>query len=82
MILNFGPAATTAFVYLQADDSKFKEVTLSYTVGGQRAALTDASFPFEFTVPIPAGATSFDFEVTATTLSGEKQSSGRAALQR
>ena len=82
MILNFGPAATTAFVYLQADDSKFKDVSLSYTVGGQRAALTDASFPFEFTVHIPAGATSFDFEVTATTLSGEKQSSGRAALQR
>ena len=82
MILNFGPAATTAYVYLQADDAKFKEVTLSYTIAGQRAALTDASFPFEFTVPIPAGATSFDFEVTATTLSGEKQSSGLAALQR
>jgi hypothetical protein len=82
MILNFGPAATTAYVYLQADDAKFKEVTLSYTIAGRRAALTDASFPFEFTVPIPAGATSFDFEVTATTLSGEKQSSGLAALQR
>ena len=34
MILNFGPAATTAYVYLQADESKFKEVTFTYTVAG------------------------------------------------
>ena len=82
MILNFGPAATTAFVYLQADDSKFKEVTLSYTIGAQKATLTDSTYPFEFTVPVPAGATAFDFEVQAVTLSGEKQSSGPATLQR
>ena len=82
MILNFGPAATTAFVYLQADDSKFKEVTLSYTIGAQKATLTVSTYPFEFTVPVPAGATAFDFEVQAVTLSGEKQSSGPATLQR
>ena len=82
MILNFGPAATSAYVYLQADDSKFKEVTLSYTVAGRRSTLIDTSYPFEFTVPVPAGASAFDFEVQAVTLSGEKQSSGPAALQR
>ena len=82
MILNFGPAATTAFVYLQADDTKFKEVSLTYTVAGRSATLTDVSFPFEFTVPVPAGAPAFAFEVHAVTLSGEKQSSGPAALQR
>jgi hypothetical protein len=31
---------------------------------------------------VPAGSTAFDFEVSATTLSGEKQSSGPAALKR
>jgi hypothetical protein len=82
MILNFGPAATTAYVYLQADDSKFKEVTLSYTVGERKATLTDASYPFEFTVPVPVGALSFDFVVQGVTLSGEKQSSGPATLRR
>ena len=81
MILNFGPAATTAYVYLQADDSKFKAVTLSYGVGAQKATLTDASYPFEFTIPVPAGATAFDFEVQAVTVAGEKQSSGPATLQ-
>ncbi len=82
MILNFGPAATTAYVYLQADDSKFKEVTLAYTIAGRRATLTDRSYPFEFTVDVPAGATAFDFEVHAVTLSDEKKSSGPSALQR
>ena len=82
MILNFGPAATTAYIYLQADDSKFKQVTLTYTIAGRRATLTDTSFPFEFTVPVPAGATAFDFEMQGVTPSGEKQSSGPAALQR
>ena len=82
MILNFGPAATTAYVYLQADDTKFKEVSLTYAIGERRATLTDASYPFEFTVPVPAGATAFDFEVSAVTLSGEKQTSGPGALRR
>jgi hypothetical protein len=82
MILNFGPAATTAYVYLQADDAKFKEVALSYTVAGRTATLTDSSYPFEFTVPVPAGAPAFEFEVHAVTITGEKTSSGPAALQR
>ena len=82
MILNFGPAATTAYVYLQADDSKFKEVTLTYALGDRKATLTDASYPFEFTIPVPVGASTFDFEVLGVTLSGEKQCSGPAALQR
>ncbi|MBM3854164.1 MAG: hypothetical protein FJ399_13575 [Verrucomicrobia bacterium] len=82
MILNFGPAASTAYVYLQADDSKFKEVTLNYTLAGRRASLTDATFPFEFTVPVPAGSDAFEFEVRGVTPSGEKQASGPAVLQR
>ena len=82
MILNFGPAATAAYVYLQADDSKFKEVSLAYTIAGRRETLTDVSYPFEFTVPVPAGATAFDFEVHGVTHSGEKKSSGPSALRR
>jgi hypothetical protein len=82
LILNFGPAATTAYVYLQADDSAFKEVALAYTVAGRRTTLTDASYPFEFTVPVPAGSNAFEFELQGVTPAGEKQSSGRAALQR
>jgi hypothetical protein len=82
MILNFGPAATTAFVYLQADESKFKDVTLTYTIDGRQTTLTDAAYPYEFTVPVPAGTTAFDFEVRGTTPAGQVETSGPATLRR
>jgi hypothetical protein len=82
MILNFGPAATTAYVYLQADESQFKSITLNYQIAGRRETITDTDYPFEFTVPVPAGAWSFDFEVRGVTPSGETRASGPATLQR
>ena len=82
MILNFGPAATTAYVYLQADESKFKEVTLTYTVAGRRATITDKAYPYEFTVPVPAGAATFEFDVQGVTPDGPTQTSGPASLLR
>ena len=82
MILNFGPAATTAFIYLEADESKFKSVSLTYTIAGRRTTLTDTAYPYEFTVPVPAGTNAFDFEVQGTTPAGQTQTSGAASLQR
>lgn len=82
MILNFGPAATTAYVYLAADDAAFKEVSLTYTLNGRRTTLTDTDYPFEFTVPIPSEATAFDFTVQGTSPTGETKSSAPASLHR
>jgi hypothetical protein len=82
LVLNFGPAATTAYVYLQADDAEFKSATLHYQIGGQRQTLTDAAYPFEFTVALPTGTTTFDFEVLGVTPDGQTRSSGAAALRR
>jgi len=70
MILNFGPAATTAYVYLQADDAKFSKVTLSYTTGVKHESITDASYPFEFTVPLARDATEFRFQLKGQTVDG------------
>lgn len=70
MILNFGPAATTAYVYLQDDDSKFKEVTLSYSSGGKRASITDSAYPFEFTVALSGDASDIRFELSGRTIDG------------
>jgi hypothetical protein len=82
MVLNFGPAASTAYVYLQADDAEFKSATLTYRIGGQRQTLTDATYPYEFTVPLPTGTTAFDFEVQGVTPDGQTKSSAAAALRR
>ena len=51
-------------------------------IAGRRATLTDASYPFEFTVPVPAGTKTFDFEVQGLTPTGQAQTSGPASLQR
>lgn len=82
MILNFGPAAKTAYVYLQADDAKFKEVTLHYSIGGKKAEVTDGAYPFEFTVPLPADATSFRFQLTGLTVDGRRPGSAYVTLEK
>lgn len=82
MIVNFGPAATTAFVYLQADDSKFKEVTLTYWVDGQAREVRDASYPFEYTVPLTRDQKDFAFQLSGVTVAGIQESSSRATLSK
>ncbi len=82
MILNFGPAATTAFVYLQADDAKFKSVSLTYVAGSAQETVTDASFPFEFTVPLSRDAAALKFRLRGTALDGTVSESDWATLQK
>lgn len=82
MILNFGPAATTAYVYLQADDSQFAQVALTYSSGGERKTLTDASYPFEFTVPLAAETTRFEFSLSGRAVGGEVSQSSPVVLVR
>lgn len=82
MILNFGPAAKTAYVYLQADDSEFKEVTLNYMVGERETSLRDAAYPFEFTVPLATDATDFRFQLKGLTVDGRSSASEKIVLQR
>lgn len=84
MILNFGAAASTAFLYLQDDDSKYKEVSLTYRIGnsGAETTVTDAAYPFEFTVPLPADATSFRFRFSGKGVDGATNASTHAELRK
>ncbi|MCX6954607.1 MAG: hypothetical protein NTV51_20835 [Verrucomicrobia bacterium] len=82
MILNFGPAATTAFVYLQADDTKFKDATLTYQLDGVEQTVKDAAFPFEFTVPLARTTTALKFRLSGTGLDGQVTQSDWVTLQK
>lgn len=65
MILNLGADLKTAFVYLQDDDNVFKSVTMAYKVDNEKfVSLTDASFPFEFTVALPSDSQSIIIKLT------------------
>jgi len=82
MILNFGPAAKTAYVYLQADDSRFKEVSLHTFKEGQKATTTDRAYPFEFTFPLAADARSFEFQIEGLSVEGVSTTSESIRLSR
>jgi hypothetical protein len=84
MILNFGPAAKTAYVYLQADDSQFKQATITYSVSGDATprTLTDTAYPFEFTVPLAESATAFSFQLSGLTLDGRTTESSAVTLKK
>ncbi len=82
MVLNFGHTATTAYVYLQADDSAFKEVTLTHWAGGAPVALRDASYPYEFTVPLARDASEFRFKFSGVTADGRPVTAEATALRK
>lgn len=83
MILNFGPAAKTAYVYLQADDREFKELSLTYSSGGdEKRTLKDATYPFEFTVPLDADATELTFQLTGQGVDGRTSASALTTLRK
>lgn len=82
MILNFGPAAQTAYVHLQDDDQKFKEVNLSYTADGRKGELTDTNYPFEFTVPLSTGTKSFQFQLKGLSADGLRPESESVRLEK
>ena len=81
MVLNFGPQLTWAYVYLEARE-QIKQATLKYSTGGAQKALTDAAFPFEFSVPLPADAKEFSFQIEATSPLGAKLRSNVERLAR
>jgi hypothetical protein len=80
MILNFGAAATTAYVYLQADDAKFKAVTFTHWAEGKPKQVTDSTYPFELTVPLQADAREFRFQISGAGLDGQAVTSEVATL--
>lgn len=84
MILNFGPAAKTAYVYLEADDSEFRQVSLTPAGSGGAApqTITDDAYPFEFTVPLAEDATEFSFQLAGATVDGRTVTSEQVSLRK
>ena len=82
MILNFGPAATTAFVYLQDDDTRHRQVVLHYESAGQSLSVADPAFPFEFTVPLAQDATEFRFQIETRDATGREARSEWVTLRK
>ena len=72
--LRFGKGLTSVHVWLTAGPPEVKQATLTCTVGGGRGKETCAQYPFEFTVPIPDDAPSFQCTIEAETNKGTLKS--------
>lgn len=63
-LLDFGKFGRRAFVYLRDDDRTIASATLRYRIGdGTWQEAKDGDFPYEFSVPVPAGQ-SFAFRLS------------------
>lgn len=78
MILDFGSASRSAYVYLTEDDRNITSVQLQ-TKGGE---FTDSAYPFEFTVPLKAGERKFEAVITVTRPSGKQEQITKVVLRR
>lgn len=55
MLFQLGKYDRRLYVYLEDDDNKYKQVSLTYACkDGKEQQLVDVAYPFEFTAPIPA----------------------------
>jgi hypothetical protein len=79
MILNWGPERTRAYLYLQADDTVYSQVSL---ILADKTVIEDGSYPYEFTVPLSADTDEFSFKIKALTVEGAEQTSEIFSLKR
>ena len=83
MLLNLGRELKTCYIYLQDDDSRFRNVSMTYSIdGGRPLALNDTSYPFEFTAPVPAEARQIVIELSGVTTDGRLVRSGTFKLSK
>ena len=69
MILTFA-GMNTAYIYLKETDDTLASATLRYRVGEEWKSMTDAKYPYEFSIPLDAAANSFEFTLETTAKDG------------
>jgi hypothetical protein len=84
VVLSFGAGElTSAYVYLPDQERVVTKCTVHYRQGaGEFRALSDASYPFDFTLPVAGDAPlEFWFEVQSNSGSAERSPVGRLLLK-
>jgi hypothetical protein len=66
LMLNFGSGYRSFYFHLKNSKTEFSSLRLRYEIDGRLGEVADASFPWEFTVPLGPGDQSVLFELQAT----------------
>jgi hypothetical protein len=81
MVISLSHQLTSGYVWLEADKTQVKQATLHYTsIGGQWHELTDSEYPFEFTVPLGANVSEFQYSVEAVKIDDSREVTGSVNL--
>lgn len=80
LILNFGSGDRSFYFYLKNSKRDFSALRLRYEIDGRYGEAADATFPWEFTVPLGPGDRSILFELEATRLDGAVEFFGPGVL--
>ncbi len=81
MLFTMGKLQKQAYIYLEQDDSFFKNVTLKYTDDkGKSKSILKSQYPFEFTIPFEEGQKGMLFELSGVDLKGNTIKSGEITL--
>lgn len=84
MLLSFGQDLTSAYVYLQDTFKETKQATLRYRTSpaADWQTVTDAAYPYEFTVELSALDQQFEFSIETLGTDGQPRRSDNATLRR
>jgi hypothetical protein len=80
MLFQLGTYDRRLYVYLQDDDNKYKQVSLTYTLqNGKEQQIVDAAYPFEFTAPVTESAP-VTFQLSLVDVNGQVTKSEKLVL--
>jgi len=64
------PGPWQAYVWSTAESRSLREISLTWTIGTKTGTLKDLEYPYEFSVPVPAGETAFRFQTSGIKADG------------
>jgi len=65
------PGAWQAYVYSTAESKTLEKITLSWESENYKGTVVDTDYPYEFSVPVKAGESTFTFSVEAVKKNGQ-----------
>ena len=83
VLMDFGPGLRSVYVWNEADNTRFSRVVLHYSIdGAEERQIPKTGYPYEYTVEIPDGASSFSYRFEAFSSDGRRTVSEPVLLSR
>lgn len=80
VMMNFGEGLSSVYVWMKADNARFRRVTLHYAVDGVWKSIVKTGYPYEYTVEIPDNAHTFEYRFEAERPDGVRVDSEQGEL--